>query len=428
MRILILMATHTYRAEAFMRAAGQLGLEVTVGTNVEQALAPLTPGSYLALDFERPRVASRQVLEFAAQYPIDAVVGVDDDTALLAAQAAEALGLPHNSTDSVKAARYKDVMRLILAETDLNTPWFELASVDEPPARLAERLSYPCVVKPLSLSASRGVIRANDPGELQAAFAQVVEILAEAGLPPDDPGARQVLIEQFIPGCEYALEGLLIDGCLTVLALFDKPDPLDGPYFEETIYLTPSRLPTSQQAAIAEAASRACAALGLREGPVHVEARLNESGPWIVEVAPRSIGGLCSRTLRFDFDLSLEEIILRQSARLDIASLERESRPAGVMMIPIPRAGILCDLRGLEAARAAPGVENVTISISRGGQVVPVPRGSQYLGFIFARSETVDAVEAALREAHRRLEFDIRDPEPAVQEPTASGEPLAVLD
>lgn len=409
MRILILMSTRTYRAAAFLTAAARLGVEVTVGTEVDQPLSGLAPGATVALDFKRPRVAEQQIAAFAATYPLDAVVGVDDDTTVLAAVTAAALGLPHNSVDSVKAARYKDVMRLILSETELNGPEFELVGVDEEPAAVAARQLYPCVVKPLSLSASRGVIRANNPGELVAALREVVEILAESDLAPDDPGARQVLIERFIPGPEFALEGLLVDGELTVLALFDKPDPLDGPYFEETIYVTPSRLPASDQQAIAAAVARAAAALGLREGPIHAEARLNERGPWVVEVAPRSIGGYCSTALRFDSGASLEELILRQAARLDLTSLRREPEPSGVMMIPIPRGGMLCGVDGLAEARAVAGVDGVTISIPLGGRVVPLPRGNRYLGFIFARGASSAAVEATLRAAHGRLRFDLRD-------------------
>ena len=408
-RILILMATRTYRAAAFMQAAARLGVDVTVGTEREQPLADFTPGSTVALDFDRPRRAQQQIVEFAERFPIDAVVGVDDDTTVLAALAAEALGLPHNSVESVKATHYKDVMRLILSEADtVLNPWFELVSIDEDPAVVARRVTYPCVVKPLSLSASRGVIRADDPQQLEAAMREVIEILGEATLSAEDPASRQVLIESFIHGREFALEGLIIDGQLIVLALFDKPDPLDGPYFEETIYITPSRLPADAQQAIARSTASAAAALGLREGPVHAEVRLNEQGPWIVEVAARSVGGLCSNALRFGTaDVSLEEIILRQAARLEIASLQRERQPAGVMMIPIPRGGILRDVRGLAEAKAVPGVEDVAISIPCGHAVVPLPRGTQYLGFIFSRAETPEAVEAALREAHRLLTFTI---------------------
>jgi biotin carboxylase len=407
-RILILMSTRTYRAEAFMKAASGLGVEVTVGTEREQVLAHLTPGATLALDFKRPTVATGQIVEFHHQYPLTAVVGVDDDVTVLAALAAEALGLRGNSAESVKAAHYKDLFRLILAESGLNAPAFRLAELDQDPREIALGVTYPCVIKPLALSASRGVIRADDPEQFVAAFGEVVEIIGEADLPREDPASHQVLIEDFIPGVEVALEGLLDAGRLTVLALFDKPDPLDGPYFEETIYVTPSRLSDGQQQAVSAATAKAAAAIGLREGPIHAELRVNDNGPWIIEVAARSIGGLCSNSLRFDFELSLEEIILRQAAGLDIASLAREQRPAGVMMIPIPIGGILCGVAGLPAARAVAGVESVTISIPIGRPVVPLPRGTQYLGFIVARGESAAAVEATLRQAHGHLDFDIR--------------------
>ncbi len=405
-RILLLMSTRTYRAEAFLMAAAQLGLDVTVATEQEHVLS--VPGSTIALDFRHPERAERQAVAFARSYPIQAVVGVDDDTTILAAHAAQALGLPHNSVESVQAARYKDVMRVALSETDLPAPAFELVGLDEDPLLAARRVAYPCVLKPLSLSGSRGVIRADDEVQFAAAFREIAAILAESDLAPDDPGRRQILVEDFIPGRELALEGLLVGGRLTTLALFDKPDPLDGPYFEETIYVTPSRAPHAVQSAIEAAVGQAAATLGLREGPIHAEVRVNERGVWVVEVAPRSIGGLCSRALRFDVDLSLEEIILRHAAGLGLPSTERERRAAGVMMIPIPAEGTLYDVQGLDAARAVPGVEEVTISIARGQAVVALPRAARYLGFIFARGQTPAAVESVLREAHGHLEFDIR--------------------
>lgn len=406
-RLLLLMPTHTYRAEPFLSAAGRLGVDVTVGTEREQPLAHLVPGGTIALDFAHPTVAQRQAVEFARRYPVTAVVGVDDETAVLAALVAQALHLPHNLVRSVKAARYKDVMRLALAETPLLSPRFELVSLDADLDAAARRQTYPCVVKPLSLAASRGVIRANTSAELLAAIHEVADILREADLAPDDPAARLVLVEEFIPGKEFALEGLLRSGELSVLAIFDKPDPLDGPYFEETIYVTPSRLPAASQQAIVDCTVDAAAALGLRDGPVHAEVRLNERGAWLVEIAARSLGGLCSRTLRFGAGVSLEEVILRHAAGLQMLSVEREPKPAGVMMIPIPRAGILRGVHGEAEAARVPSIEDVTISIPCGQQLVPLPRGDRYLGFIFARGNTAAAVEAALREAHRRLRFDI---------------------
>jgi biotin carboxylase len=221
-------------------------------------------------------------------------------------------------------------------------------------------------------------------------------------------------VESFVPGAEVALEGLLRGGELEVLALFDKPDPLDGPFFEETLYVTPSRHPAALAAAVVATTARAAAALGLREGPVHAELRLAPSGPVVLEVAARSIGGLCSRTLRFGAGLSLEEVLVAHAMGLPLDALRREARAAGVMMLPIPRRGILHAVGGVEAARAVPGVEDVVVTAPEGREVVPLPEGDSYLGFLFARGETPGAVEAALREGHRRLDLDIRPPLPTV--------------
>jgi biotin carboxylase len=407
-RVLLVMRTRTYRAKAFLRAASRAGVDVTVATEREQPLSKATRGALLELDFLNEGRAQSQVMSFVDDYPVDAIVGVDDDTTILAAQLSQALGLVHNPVEAVKAARYKDVMRIALGEAEgVLSPPFWVFGTDQDPRRIAERVTYPCVMKPLSLAASRGVIRANNPTEFVTAFDEVVKILADSNLQPDDPGAHQILVEEFIPGREVALEGLLQDGALTTLALFDKPDPLDGPYFEETIYVTPSRLPPSDQMEIAQAAERAATALGLRTGPVHAELRLNDRGAWIVEVAARSIGGLCSSTLRFGDGTSLEEIILRQAAGLDLTSLEREQRPSGVMMIPIPKAGVLRDVRGLEAAQRVQGIDEIDISIPCGERVEPLPRASRYLGFIFAHADTPAAVEEALRRAHSALRFEI---------------------
>jgi biotin carboxylase len=276
----------------------------------------------------------------------------------------------------------------------------------------AREQSYPCVLKPTFLAASRGVIRANNPDEFVAAFRRIADLIAQPEVAEKGREAtREVLVEEYVPGVEVALEGLLIAGHLKVLAIFDKPDPLDGPYFEETIYVTPSRHPDAVQDNIASTTAAAARAIGLREGPVHAELRVNEHGPWLIEIAARSIGGLCSRTLRFGAGLSLEDLILMHAIGRGVEAYERERQPAGVMMIPIPRAGILREVRGMHAARQVPGIVDLTISATLGKPIVPLPEGSAYLGFIFARGESPAAVETALRNAHRRLTFVI-DPAP----------------
>jgi biotin carboxylase len=263
------------------------------------------------------------------------------------------------------------------------------------------------VLKPLTLSASRGVIRANNIDQFMAAFRRIKALLARDDVAVTGDGGRFLLAEAYVPGIELALEGLLIGGELHTLALFDKPDPLEGPFFEETLYVTPSRLPEAVQARIRDASAAGCAALGLCEGPVHAELRFNAEGPWVLEIAARSIGGLCSRTLRFGTGLTLEELILRHALGRPIASLDRERQAAGVMMIPIPRAGRLRAVHGEAEARAVAGIDDVAITAHPEQELVPLPEGFQYLGFIFARGETPAAVEAALRDAHARLSFQI---------------------
>jgi biotin carboxylase len=302
-------------------------------------------------------------------------------------------------------------MREAFAEAGVRSPGYTRLHVTDDPEAAAGRVAYPCVLKPTILAGSRGVIRADDPAAFVDAFRRIAAILAEPDVTALE-GAHEVLVEDFIPGREVALEGLLVGDELHVLALFDKPDPLDGPFFEETIYVTPSRLPGETQALIAAEVRWAARALGLTEGPVHAELRVNERGPWVVEIAARTIGGLCARTLRFGAGISLEELVVRHALGIEQDSLDREHPAAGVMMIPVPGSGVFRAVRGRETARAVPGIEDVVISAHPGQELVPLPEGSRYVGFIFARAESPQAVEAALRQGHRRLAFDL-DPLPA---------------
>jgi len=402
-RVLLLLTPHSYRAGPYLAAAERLGVEVVKAIDMQPRLAALW-NERLGLPFDNPNAATTTIVEFAAERPLDAILAVDDSGSLLAARASAALGLPHNSPEAAEAARDKFVMRTLLARGGVPIPEFRLCSTGDDLRALAEQVEYPCVVKPLRLNGSRGVIRADDPEQFVAAAARLAALL-HAIEPTPDP--KPFLVERFIPGFEVALEGVLDGGQLHVLALFDKPDPLDGPFFEETIYVTPSRLPGDVQAAILRCAADSAAALGLREGPMHAELRVNDAGPWLVEVAGRSIGGLCSKTLRFGADVSLEELILRQACRMDVRTIGREQAAGGVMMIPIPTAGILRRVDGLEQASAVPGVEEIDITARLHYPITPLPEGDSYLGFIFARGATPEAVEATLREAHARLRFRI---------------------
>ncbi|HTD53727.1 MAG TPA: ATP-grasp domain-containing protein [Thermoanaerobaculia bacterium] len=408
-RLLLLIPTSSYRTTDFLEASRKLGVEVTVASEEPSTMEPWHPEGFLTLDFRDPERAAGQVAEFARRFPVAAVVGVDDETAVAAAAIALALNLPHVPIAAAVAARHKATMRRALAEAAVPQPQFRLFSTEGSPEEAAARVTFPCVLKPTFLAASRGVIRANGPSEFLSAWRRISRILEE----PEAAGkggawAREILVEDYVPGREVAVEGLLHDGELSILALFDKPDPLEGPYFEETIYVTPSRLPGETQRAIAQVTGHAALALGLRRGPIHAELRVSAAGPIVIEIAGRSIGGLCSRVLRFGAGMSLEELLLRDALSLPIADSSRESPAAGVMMIPIPAGGILEEVAGVEQARHVTGIEEVTISAHLGQRLIPLPEGSRYLGFLFSRADTPAGAEEALRQAHSKLKFRIR--------------------
>lgn len=400
MKKLILLATaFSYRVSAFEQAAKKLGIPVVRGEDVPPPLIGKTDAP-LALDYRDIPRSAKLIETFGNANPVGAVIGLDDSGTLIASAAAARLGLPVNDPAAALAARSKAVMREHFSRAGVSSPGFKRFTLADDPSEIAATRRYPCVLKPTTMSGSRGVMRADNPEEFLSRYGTLRDLLIATR-------CDEFLVEDFIPGVEVALEGLLDDGQLHVLALFDKPDPLDGPFFEETIYVTPSRLPAARQNEIAEVVAQAAASLGLRFGPVHAELRLPPGQlPVMVEIAARSIGGSCARTLRFVGEATLEELILRQAFGMPFAP-DRERAAGGVMMIPIPEGGILRGVHGVEDAEKVPLIEEVEISAPLHQKVVPLPEGDSYLGFIFARGETPGSVETALREAHRKLSFTI---------------------
>ena len=369
-RLLLLLPTSTYRAADFLEAARVLGAEVIVASEQRQALAGVMGERALTVNCRRPEAAADAIVDIARRKPLDAVVPVDDQGVLAAALAAQRLGLAHNPPEAAAKSRDKAAMREALGAAAVPQPEYRVAGPDADVAALALDVGVPCVLKPVSLSGSRGVIRVDDPADAGATAGRIRAILAEAG---EDPGGP-LIVERYIPGQEVAVEGLLRGGALEVLAVFDKPDPLEGPYFEETIYVTPSRLAPRTLEVITRTTADAAAALGLVEGPIHAELRVDGERVWVLELAARSIGGLCSRSLRFGIGVSLEELILRHALGLPADDLTRESAASGVMMLPIPRAGVLEGVRGQDEARAVPGIAGLEITIAY-GRAVTAPGG-----------------------------------------------------
>ena len=404
-RVLLLTTTRSYRAQDFVEAATRLGIEIVRGVDMPDELAGEWPGGF-GLDFANSQSAIATIRAHHQQRPFSAILASDDSGTILAALASAALGLAHNSVSAAHAARDKYLMRQALANSGVNSPTFHLVQGQPDLDAIITAVGFPAVVKPLALNGSRGVIRVNDRLELQNAIARITRLLHRVqGLPADQHPA--LLVERYIPGDEVALEGLLHDGKLQLLTLFVKPDPLEGPYFEETIYVTPSRLDQHTQTAITTATEAAARALGLATGPLHAELRLNGQGPWIVEVAGRSIGGLCSRVLQFGTAASLEELILAQAIGLPPRKVEPPDGARGVMMIPIPAAGLLRAVDGQQRALRQKYITGLEITAPLDNPLVPLPEGDGYLGFIFARGPSATAVEQALRTAHAALTFRI---------------------
>lgn len=408
--LLLLLPSMSYRGEAFLEAANKVGVSLTVAGDAPPDFLEKTPDSFLPLNLSSPNTAVSAVVEFGKTSPIDVVLGVNDQTTVLAATISEALGLPANSIDSVRAACNKQMMRRLLQKEGLPCPNFIVVGMDEKPEDLVQQVTFPCVLKPLTLSGSCGVIRADDAESFQNAFLRIRHLLHTFERPAQEMAARQILIEDFIPGIEVALEGLLTKNTFHPLALFDKPDPLDGPYFEETIYVTPSRLPPDIQTRMTESLAQAARAIGLQEGPVHGELRMNDQGIWVIEVAARSIGGKCSRMLEFGTGKSLEELILIHALGQELPSLDLTTGAGGVMMIPIPQEGVLERVEGQEEAQQVPGVEELVMTAKPGDQLIPLPEGKRYLGFIVARGTEPAEVEETLRKAHSQLTVVMKPP------------------
>jgi len=399
-RILVIAPHGSYRTSAFISAAHRLGVRVLlVSEGKHSIVSDYARG--LHIDLSDQTAALALILQEAANKPIAGIIATDDSTTELAARAAGELGLPHNPPAAVHLARRKDRARTCLAASNVLVPKHRCLSLDQPLAQQLTNVVYPAVIKPVGLSGSRGVIRVNNSSELGQAVQRIQAMLQqEVQLDPDV--ARLLLVEAFIPGAEVAVEGMLMAGKLRILTVFDKPDPMDGPYFEETYYTTPSRQAPEVLAGLQHTVQAACAAYGLREGPIHAECRLNAEGVWILEVAARTIGGLCGRLLQFGTGYSLEELVLAQAMGKNLP-IEIAQQGAGVLMIPIPKAGILKRVEGILAAQRIPYIESVEIQIREGHELVPLPEGSSYLGFIFARAPSAEQAEAALRAAHACL-------------------------
>lgn len=398
LRVLLIAPHNSYRIPPFMNAAAELGLDLLIASQGKYSLVSGVADG-LHIDISDQQKALTDILANAQQHPLAGVIASDDIAVELASRTAEALGLPGNPPAAAMYSRRKDLARERLKKAGVPVPWFKRIDLSLSLAAQLDGVPYPCVVKPVALSASRGVIRANDREQLLTAISRITPMLKDV---MDETERRYLLVEQFIHGREYAIEGMLSCGRFSLLAVFDKPDDLDGPYFEETYYITPSRADAEVQQQLAQRVQQVCHAYGLSEGPVHAELRVNETGVWVMEVAARSIGGECAQLLRFGTGYSLEQLVLSHAVG-KTPEVKEHDKAAGVLMIPVPEHGILRRVEGVLKAQRIEHVEEVKLSVREGYELIPLPEGDSYLGFIFASADSAEQVEAALRQAHACL-------------------------
>lgn len=405
-RVLIIAPHGSYRTSAFIKAAHDLKLDVLIASEGKHSIVS-EYAQGLHIHFNDEAASLKLIRDEASKIPFKAIIGTDDSSTELAAKASAALNLPHNPLTAVTFGRRKDLARQCLAQHNVPVPKFRLIHLDGTLEPQLEEIEYPVVVKPVALSGSRGVIRANDQSELIQAIDRVTVILENEGDLPYEV-KHTLLVESFIAGDEVAVEGILNHGELEILSVFDKPDPLDGPFFEETYYITPSRHSKETLTQLHQVIEDACRAYGLIEGPIHAECRINDSAVWILEVAARTIGGLCGRLLQFGTGYSLEELVLTRAMgqQLSVES-DQDKTAGGVMMIPTPKAGILKRVEGQFEASRIEFIESIEIQIREGYELVPLPESANYLGFIFARAPSAEQAEAALRKAYACLNIVI---------------------
>jgi biotin carboxylase len=415
-RVLLFASKLGYQTRSFDEAARKLGVDLLFVTDRCHQLDDPWGDRAIPVHFESPDSAAFSVLEAVRSgTSVDGLLALGDRPAVAAAYVARGLGLQYNHPAAVEACRGKLRTREVFRDAGLRVPWFRSVPVHPMPEPALLKISFPCLLKPMSLAASQGVVRANNREEFLAAAARIRRLLeAPEILASREAHLDKLIVEGYIPGREVAVEGLLTDGVLRVLAIFDKPDPLEGPFFEETIYVTPSRLRESQRRDVERCAVDAVRALGLSHGPVHAEFRINDQGAWPLEVAPRPIGGLCARSLRFAetqhaHPIGLEELLLRHAVDLPGADWPLEGAASGVMMIPVPRSGVLESVDGEQGARATPGITELHITARIHDYIAAWPEGSSYLGFLFARGRTPEEVETALRAAHSKLRFTLTE-------------------
>lgn len=399
-KLLVILPANTYRAQRFLEAARKLGVDVFIATDSD--FSPPDPSNSVidGISFCDPKEAGRQIADIIRHQGPMSVLAVDEAAVEVAEWTRVALGLIDHPNSGILATRDKRELRQRLRENNISQPkTFDILELEQGRGEIP----FPVVVKPSKGSGSIGVTKAQNQQELTKSLITVQDVIAKMTI-----SNQCIVVEEYIPGVEFAVDILVTDGKLHVLVIFEKPDPLVGPFFAETIYVTPPHLTDSQLEALHSVIQKCIRALSINNGPLHLELRLTSANDWVpIDIASRSIGGNCSNALAFASNTSLEELIIQNALGLEVINTQRERRASGVYMIPAETLGTLVAVHGVEAALKVRFVEDIQITVKPGTKTVPLPFDNQYLGFIFAKAPGAKTVEKALRTARALLEIEV---------------------
>ncbi len=379
-KLLLVIPENSYKSNDFVVAAEKLGIDFLIITDSEQVSSKFSDTVIInKFDAELNKNNLKKLKD------VTHVLPVDHSALKFSGYLVDLLEVKGNKLESINLSMNKYESRKIFNSLlDIKVNNEIIKNIDDVNTFINKNGTS--VLKPIYGTASKSVLKINNVEKNKEQIEKLMQ----------DCFDQDLVIEEYIDGKEYALEGTIINSELKKIVIFDKPVEYKHPYFEESIYITPSELSSEAEKRVVSIVDKACKKIGLEDGPVHVEFKINENQIFIIEINPRMIGGLCSRCLSFGlFKVSLEEIILHAFMNNELKNIELLNNYVGVLMIPTPKSGKFISINK-EELENIPNISNVEITVPEGSDLLEPPYGDKYLGFAFSQGIDKKTVNESL--------------------------------
>ena len=379
-KLLLVIPENSYKSNDFVVAAEKLGIDFLIITDSEQVSSKFSDTVIInKFDAELNKNNLKKLKD------VTHVLPVDHSALKFSGYLVDLLEVKGNKLESINLSMNKYESRKIFNSLlDIKVNNEIIKNIDDVNTFINKNGTS--VLKPIYGTASKSVLKINNVEKNKEQIEKLMQ----------DCFDQDLVIEEYIDGKEYALEGTIINSELKKIVIFDKPVEYKHPYFEESIYITPSELSSEAEKRVVSIVDKACKKIGLEDGPVHVEFKINENQIFIIEINPRMIGGLCSRCLSFGlFKVSLEEIILHAFMNNELKNIELLNNYVGVLMIPTPKSGKFISINKEELEKI-PNISNVEITVPEGSDLLEPPYGDKYLGFAFSQGIDKKTVNESL--------------------------------